>query len=122
MPNILIVDDSPPIRRLMMDFLEQFGFSQFQEASNGDEALAISREALPDIITLDWNMPGMDGLEYLKELRKLPEGDKPIVIFCSTEGSAKKIQMVMDAGANEYITKPFDQHIIRETLEKLSLI
>ena len=59
----------------------------------------------------------MDGMDFMVAMRKLPDGEKPIVIFCTTENDIKHIQEALDAGANEYIMKPFDADIIRGKLE-----
>ncbi len=120
--KILVVDDNISIRKLMSDYLESLGFSEITHAENGLVALEISQKELPDIITLDWNMPEMDGLEYLKALRKLPNGQKPVVVFCSTEKSTPRIQQAMAAGANEYITKPFTLDDVQNKFQKLGLL
>ncbi len=122
MPRVLVVDDNVQIRKFMRDCLNTLGFSDIIEATTGLEALDLSQDQMPDIVTLDWNMPEMDGLKYLTALRQLPGGDKPVVIFCSTEGRTAKINLVMAAGANEYITKPFDIKILREKMTMLGLI
>jgi two-component system chemotaxis response regulator CheY len=77
---------------------------------------------MPNFVLLDWNMPVMDGLTYLRELRKLPGGDTPSVVFCTTENDLAHIQEALSAGANEYIMKPFDADIIRGKLEQLGLL
>ena len=118
----MIVDDNYRIRELMRECLQQLGFTDITEAKNGWDALKLSEQCLPDIVTLDWNMPKMDGLEYLTELRLLPDGNKPVVVFCSTENSKSKIDMVLAAGANEYITKPFNVKIVRQKFSALGLI
>jgi two-component system chemotaxis response regulator CheY len=79
-------------------------------------------KALPGFVLLDWNMPVMNGLEFLQALRKLPGGDAPHVVFCTTENDLSHIQEALGAGANEYIMKPFDADIIRGKLEQLGLI
>lgn len=75
----------------MKSCLEALGFDDISEAENGQVALNFCKSHLPDIITLDWNMPVMDGHEFLKTLRKLPGGDKPVVVFCSTERGKQNI-------------------------------
>jgi two-component system chemotaxis response regulator CheY len=74
------------------------------------------------LILLDWNMPVMDGMEFMLALRKLPNGQAPIVIFCTTENDLAHIQKAMAAGANEYIMKPFDADIVHDKLSQLGLI
>ncbi len=67
---------------------------------------------MPDAILLDWNMPVMSGIEFLRLLRKMDGGQTPIVVFCTTENDIQHIQEAITAGANEYIMKPFDSEII----------
>ncbi len=121
MKNCLIVDDSRVIRKVARQILETLGFS-CEEAENGQTAMEASKAKLPDFVLLDWNMPVMNGLEYLAALRKMPGGDKPIVVFCTTENDINHIQEALGSGANEYIMKPFDADIIRGKLEQLGLI
>jgi two-component system, chemotaxis family, chemotaxis protein CheY len=77
---------------------------------------------MPDVILLDWNMPVMDGLEFLGALRKMPGGTAPKVVFCTTENEVGHIARAMHAGADEYIMKPFDQHIVRLKFEEIGLV
>jgi two-component system chemotaxis response regulator CheY len=107
----LIVDDSRVIRKVARRILEDLGF-EIAEASDGVEALAWCRAAMPDAILLDWNMPVMNGLEFLKHMRQEPGGDRPIVVFCTVENDVARISEALDAGADEYIMKPFDGDII----------
>ena len=77
---------------------------------------------MPDAVLLDWNMPVMDGLQFLKELRKLPGGNDPVVIFCTTENDIAHIEAAITAGANEYIMKPFDSEIIQAKFMQVGLL
>jgi len=109
--SCLVVDDSRVIRKVARRILEELGFD-IAEASDGLEALAWCRAVMPDAVLLDWNLPMMSGLEFLKQLRQEPEGDKPTVIFCTVENDLERIREALDAGADEYIMKPFDGDII----------
>jgi len=80
------------------------------------------RERLPEAILLDWNMPKMDGYEFLRSLRKLPGGDGPKVVFCTTENDVAHIARALHAGANEYIMKPFDKDIVEAKFQEVGLI
>jgi two-component system chemotaxis response regulator CheY len=121
MKSCLIVDDSRVIRKVARQILESFAFA-CEEAENGQAALDTCRVKLPDFILLDWNMPVMDGLAFLKALRKEPNGQTPVVVFCSTENNPIRIQQALAAGANEYIMKPFDGDIIKDKLLLLGLL
>ena len=81
------------------------------EAENGEVGLQACQAEMPDVILLDWNMPVMDGYSFLKHLRAMPEGQAPKVVFCTTENDIDHITRALDAGANEYIMKPFDRDI-----------
>lgn len=120
MKNCLIVDDSRVIRSVARTMLEEMEF-EVREATNGKEALEMCQESMPEAILLDWNMPIMTGIEFLVELRKFPGGDAPIVLFCTTENDMGFIRRAIEAGANEYIMKPFDSEILRSKLEQVGL-
>lgn len=117
MKTCLIVDDSKVIRKVARHILETLQF-QVAEASDGNEALDQCANRQPDVILLDWNMPIMSGMEFLRAYRAANESGAK-VIFCTTENGIAHIQAAIDAGADEYVMKPFD----RETLEtKLQMV
>jgi two-component system chemotaxis response regulator CheY len=107
----LVVDDSRSVRKVARRILEALDF-ETAEAVDGMEAIAFCKAAMPDAILLDWAMPNMDGLEFLRLLRREPGGDAPVVVFCAAENDPAKIAEALDAGANEYIMKPFDGDIV----------
>jgi two-component system chemotaxis response regulator CheY len=121
MKQILVVDDSAVIRKVARRILEGLAFNT-SEAADGKKALDACAEAMPDAILLDWNMPEMDGFEFLRELRRMPNGAKPKVVFCTTENEVGHIAQAMGAGADEYIMKPFDQQIVRSKLEEIGFM
>lgn len=121
MKQCLIVDDSSVIRKVARKIMEEANF-EIAEAENGQQALEKCRHKMPDIILLDWNMPVMNGLEFLKELRKEPSGNTAKVIFCTTENDMDHITQAISAGANEYIMKPFDKEIIVSKLKEVGLL
>lgn len=121
MKTCLIVDDSKVIRMVARKILLELEF-ETMEAADGQEALNACNAKMPDAILLDWNMPVMDGITFLRELRKAPNGTKPIVVFCTTENDLDHIQEAMTAGANEYIMKPFDSDIIQAKFQQVGLI
>ena len=111
MRTCLVVDDSRVIRKVARRILEEIGF-EVAEAADGMEALAWCRAAMPDAILLDWNMPVMTGIEFLRRLRAEPGGEAPVVVFCTVENDLAHINEALEVGADEYIMKPFDGDII----------
>ena len=95
---------------------------EIAEAENGEEAIEACRRQIPDAILLDWNMPKMDGYEFLRVLRRLPGGDRPKVVFCTTENDVAHIARALHAGANEYIMKPFDKDIVEAKFQEVGLL
>ena len=121
MKTCLIVDDSRVIRKVSRRILEDLGF-EVAEASNGVEAMAGCDAMMPDVILLDWAMPEMDGVTFVRQLRTEPGGTAPKVIFCSIETGIERIREALDAGADEYIMKPFDGAIVAGKLRSLDLL
>jgi len=121
MPLCLVVDDSKVVRTLARRMIEPMGFT-VQEAEHGEDALNKCMQAMPDFVLLDWNMPVMDGLQFIKWLRTAPGGDTPKVIFCTTETDMQHIMDAMAAGANEYVMKPFDAVILRDKMTQVGLL
>ncbi|MEE8535293.1 MAG: response regulator [Kiloniellales bacterium] len=121
MTNCLVVDDSRVVRMVARKILEDMSF-EIQEAENGEQALAACINAMPDAVLLDWHMPVKTGIEFLKELRTLEDGDKPVVLFCTNQTDLDRIHEALDAGANEYIMKPFDSEIIALKFAQVGLV
>jgi two-component system, chemotaxis family, chemotaxis protein CheY len=121
MKTCLVVDDSSVIRKVARRILEGLEF-QIVEAENGEEAIETCRRGLPDAILLDWNMPKMDGYDFLRLLRRLPGGDRPKVVFCTTENDVAQIARAIHAGADEYIMKPFDKEIVEAKFQEVGLV
>jgi two-component system chemotaxis response regulator CheY len=118
MKQALIVDDSRLTRKLVRRIMTRLEF-EVSEAEDGSAALKHCQTHTPDVILLDWNMPEMDGLEFLIHLRKLPRGGEPKVVFCTTENQRERIESALSAGADEYVMKPFDEEIIKTKLEQV---
>jgi len=118
MKSCLVVDDSKVIRKVARHILETLDFT-VNEAGDGQEALIACKASAPDVILLDWNMPVMSGIEFLRVLGETALPHRPKIVFCTTENGIGHIRAAIDAGADEYVMKPFD----RETLEsKLQIV
>lgn len=120
MKYCLIVDDSEIVRKILRRTIEDMGYT-CTEAGDGEEAYNACRALMPDVIVTDWNMPVLNGLDFIKKLRRTAGGDKVKVIFCSAESNLKKIRQAVDAGADEYVMKPFDNTIIYSKFYLLGL-
>jgi two-component system, chemotaxis family, chemotaxis protein CheY len=121
MRSCLVVDDSSVVRKIARRILEAMDF-EIIEAEDGEKALELCQRGLPDAVLLDWNMPVMDGYEFLGHLRRLPGGEMPKVVFCTTENGIDHIARALEAGANEYIMKPFDKDIVAAKFAEVGLI
>ncbi|HEX7924378.1 response regulator [Bradyrhizobium sp. CER78] len=121
MKTCLVVDDSGVVRKIARRILEGMEFTVI-EAEDGAVALEACKQALPDAVLLDWNMPVMDGFEFLVQLRRMPGGDVPKVVFCTTENGIDHISRALHAGANEYIMKPFDKDIVIAKFQEVGLL
>jgi two-component system, chemotaxis family, chemotaxis protein CheY len=117
----LVVDDSAAVRRVSRMMLEDLGF-HVTEACNGEEALTWCRATLPEAILLDWNMPIMSGIDFLRQLRQEPSGNGPKVLFCTVENDLTHIRQALEAGIDEYIMKPFDAEVLRSKLTEVGLL
>lgn len=122
MKKILLVDDSRAVRMFMRRVASSLGLTTL-EAENGQQAMLIAQQHPDlDVVLLDWNMPVMDGLSFLKALREDARERQPAVVMCTTENEMARIVEAMAAGANEYIMKPFTEDIIREKLEGVGVL
>lgn len=112
----LVVDDSKVIRKVARHILETLDFA-VDEAEDGREALDRCGTRMPDVILLDWNMPVMGGMEFLRALRQSDHLVQPKVVFCTTENDVGHIRAAIAAGADEYVMKPFDRETIHSKLQ-----
>ena len=117
----LIVDDSRIIRKVARRIVEGLGF-EVDEAADGAEALTYCAGLMPDVVLLDWNMPVMDGMVFLKRLREQPGGDQPKVLFCTIETAPERIAEALGAGADDYVMKPFDGEILQSKLSEVGAV
>ena len=118
--RVMLVDDSKTIRRIQRSILEQIGYTEIEEACDGQDALSRVSAFQPNLILLDWNMPNMDGLTFLKNFRQKDTATP--VIMVTTESEKTRVIEAIRAGVNNYVVKPFTPDIlqqrIKETLEK----
>ncbi|MEJ2117815.1 MAG: response regulator [Alphaproteobacteria bacterium] len=119
----LIADNSVAIRSAARTILRDLAFHT-TEAENGLEALQTCQQHLPDAILLDGSMPQMNGFEFLRALRERHSiaGAEPKIIFCTVDRDPAVIARAIDAGAHEYVIKPFDRSILLGKLERLGLV
>jgi two-component system, chemotaxis family, chemotaxis protein CheY len=111
MKSCLIVDDSSVVRKVARRILEDIDFI-VDEAEDGQEAFDKCRQEMPDFILLDWQMPIMNGIEFLKLLRAYVGGTTPHVIYCLTESDIGHLALAKKAGANAFVMKPFDRDLL----------
>ena len=114
----LIADDSPLVRKIARKVLTRLNF-EVDEAENGQIALNKCQQRMPNVVLLDWNMPVMTGIEFLKALSSTEGGKEPKVLFCTTESDVGHIREALDGGADEYLMKPFDVDSLSEKLNKI---
>jgi two-component system, chemotaxis family, chemotaxis protein CheY len=117
----LVVDDSSAMRALLRIALKKRGF-EVAEAKHGVEALSMLAGAPGfDLILIDWNMPEMDGLELLCRIRKEPAHDRTQIMMVTTETGMEQMSEALEAGANDYMMKPFTFDVVAEKLQLLGL-
>ncbi|HEY0267031.1 MAG TPA: response regulator [Rhizomicrobium sp.] len=120
MKHCLVVDDSRVIRTVARKIMEELQYS-VHEAEDGMGALRAVREKMPDLIFLDWNLPSMKGVEFVRSVRGQQDGGHPVILFCTTESDPADIAGAMAAGANEYVMKPFDAVAVRAKLADIGV-
>jgi two-component system chemotaxis response regulator CheY len=117
----LVVDNSSITRTVARLILEGLDF-QVVEAEDGRKAIGVCKRGLPDAVLLDRNMSVRDRYEFLCNLRRMPDGDQPKVVFCTTENDVAHITRALHAGANGYVMNPFNREIIAKKFREVGLI
>ncbi|KAA0017874.1 chemotaxis protein CheY [Salinicola corii] len=117
--SILVVDDFPTMRRIVRSLLKELGFENVDEAEDGQEALTKLRAGGFEFVVSDWNMPNLDGLEMLKEIRQDPKLSSLPVLMVTAEAKKENIIAAAQAGANGYVVKPFTAATLEEKLNKI---
>ena len=120
-PTCLVVDDSRVVRKVARRILEGHGY-KVSEAENGEDALELCHRSLPRCVLLDWNMPVMNGLEFLRAVRAEFGTAGPTVVFCTTQNEVALMASAIESGAQEYIMKPFDEAILVGKFKQIGLL
>lgn len=117
--RFLVVDDFSTMRRIIKNFLTDLGYTSITEADDGKTALPVLKSGAVDFLITDWNMPGMPGLELLKEVRNDPATKKLPVLLVTAEAKREQIVEAAQAGVNGYVVKPFTAQTLKEKIDKI---
>ncbi|MGM0520905.1 MAG: chemotaxis response regulator CheY [Pseudomonadota bacterium] len=117
--SFLVVDDFPTMRRIVRSLLKELGFTNVEEAEDGQDALNKLRAGSFEFVVSDWNMPNLDGLEMLKEIRQDDALKELPVLMVTAEAKKENIIAAAQAGANGYVVKPFTAATLEEKLNKI---
>ncbi|MGL5700424.1 MAG: chemotaxis response regulator CheY [Kluyvera sp.] len=117
--RFLVVDDFATMRRIVRNLLKDLGFNNVDDAEDGQDALTKLRESRFDFVITDWNMPNLDGLQLLSEIRKDPNFSSLPVLMVTAEAKKENIVAAAQAGASGYVVKPFTAAILEEKLNKI---
>ncbi|WP_206484712.1 chemotaxis response regulator CheY [Thalassotalea sp. G2M2-11] len=117
--KVLVVDDFSTMRRIVKNLLRDLGFTNIQEADDGNTALPMLKEGEFDFVVTDWNMPGMQGIDLLKAIRADDNLSHIPVLMVTAEAKKEQIVMAAQAGVNGYIVKPFTAATLKTKLDKI---
>lgn len=117
--KVLVVDDSRSMRRLITMALKHIGETDIVEAEDGVQAIYKLQDAVPDLILLDWNMPNMSGLQFLKRIKSHEKLQHIPVVMVTSEGKSSEIQEALDAGAESYVVKPFEPQDLAQRIRDM---
>ena len=118
--QVMVVDDSRSMRRIIKSALKRIGLTDVVEASNGVEAIQHFGDGIPDLILLDWNMPKMNGIEFLKRIKAHDKLKEIPVIMVTSEGRSGEVKEALEAGAANYVVKPFEPQDLAERIETVT--
>jgi len=117
--RFLVVDDFSTMRRIIKNFLNDLGYTSIAEADDGKTALPVLKAGEVDFLITDWNMPGMPGLELLREVRNDPATKKLPVLMVTAEAKREQIVEAAQAGVNGYVVKPFTAQTLKDKIDKI---
>lgn len=117
--KILVVDDFSTMRRIVRNLLRDLGFTNIEEADDGNTALPMLRKGNFDFLVTDWNMPGMSGMELLKEVRADENLKSLPILMVTAEAKRDQIVAAAQAGVNGYVVKPFTAAVLKDKIEKI---
>jgi two-component system chemotaxis response regulator CheY len=119
--KVLVVDDFPTMRRIVKNLLKQLGFENIDEAEDGAQALNKLKSGNYGLVVSDWNMPNMEGIDLLRNIRQEAEPLKNIpFLMVTAEAEKEKVIEAIKAGVDNYIVKPFTAEVLKEKLEKIA--
>lgn len=118
--KILAVDDSATMRRIIKNQLKQAGYEEVDEAGNGREALTMLAQTHYDLLITDWNMPEMNGLDLVKEVRRIDASKAMPILMVTTVAGKEDIVTALKAGVNNYMVKPFDTATLRAKIAQVA--
>lgn len=117
----LVVDDSSVIREIAVRIISNLGLKAV-ESENAVHAVEYCRDKKPAVVLLDWDLPSMGALDFLRGAASLPEDEKPEIILCATENDPQQFTLAKAAGAQHHVLKPFDKDVLAEKLREMGLI
>lgn len=118
--KVLVVDDFPTMRRIVKNLLKQIGFENVDEAENGSDALNKLKSGDYGLVVSDWNMPVMEGIELLKNVRNDPQLKDIAFLMVTAEAEKERVIEAIKAGVDNYVVKPFTGEILKEKIEKIA--
>jgi two-component system chemotaxis response regulator CheY len=121
MNRCLVIDDSRVIRKVARSILEDLNFDM-AEAEDAEVALEYCRTGMPELILLDFDLPGTNCAEFVRKVRHERNGERPVIVFCTTDNDVLQISQALAAGANDYLQKPFDRATLESKLAHTGLI
>ena len=117
--KVLVVDDFATMRKIVRNILKQIGFEDITEAEDGNVALRVIKSESVGLVVTDWNMPNMNGLDLLREIRGNPETAGLPVLMVTAEGLKENVMDAVKAGVNNYVVKPFTAEVLQEKIETI---